>query len=113
MKKYTIIEIVEFEKNLFEYTKSSVEDLVLEHCIKTQIIHPTDIASKTEKYKWIKHICTSIVASTRVLTDESNENINYNNVNKLTLQKNNLVKIIIKEISKRLYNTPSDYRWYQ
>ncbi|HCE3015819.1 TPA: hypothetical protein NG262_004289 [Vibrio parahaemolyticus] len=93
-----------------DYNQSTVQDLVLEHCIEKGFITSTDVTIKTRKFLALKNAIETAHHAFRLVDNFDDTNITTNNVNACIEYKKKLVKRIIKVISDRLLVSLPDLR---
>ncbi|MFV8412459.1 hypothetical protein, partial [Vibrio owensii] len=93
-----------------EYHKIKVEDLVIEHCIESGFITPTDVTIKTRKYLALKEAIETAHHAFKLIDNFDDTNITTDNIAACFEYKDKLKKRIIKVISDRLLVSLPDLR---
>ncbi|HCE4590724.1 TPA: hypothetical protein NGS02_000224 [Vibrio parahaemolyticus] len=93
-----------------DYTQSTVQDLVIEHCIESGFITPTDVTVKTRKYLILKEAIETAHHAFRLVDNFDDTNITTENIAACIEYKDKLKELIIRVISDRLLVSLPDLR---
>ncbi|EGQ9293146.1 hypothetical protein ACHELH_004016 [Vibrio vulnificus] len=93
-----------------DYNQSTVQDLVIKHCIEKGFITSTDATTKTKKFLVLKEAIETAHHAFRLVDNFDDTNITTDNVDACIDYKNKLVQRIIKVISDRLLINLPDLR---
>ncbi|BCV28930.1 hypothetical protein [Shewanella algae] len=100
---------IEFEKKLYRYNETSIEDLILNHCIHCDFLTSDDFTSKSRRYIWLTDVISTQVSAIKLM--KMQEEINIRNIDYLIDKKESDARRVIKNISVKLASlTPDHWR---
>ncbi|ELA6601882.1 MULTISPECIES: hypothetical protein [Vibrio harveyi group] len=92
------------------YYQSTVQDLVIDHCIETGFITSTDVTTKTSKFAVLNETIETILNAFKLVDDFDDSNVTTDNFDAYIEYKKKLKLRIIKVISDRLLISLPDLR---
>ncbi|MDE1239810.1 hypothetical protein [Vibrio aestuarianus] len=93
-----------------DYNQSTVQDLVIEHCIEKGFIKSTDATTKTKKFLVLKEAIETAHHAFRLVDNFDDTNITTENIAACIEYKEKLKQRIIRVISDRLLVSLPDLR---
>ncbi|TOB86668.1 hypothetical protein CGJ95_21680 [Vibrio parahaemolyticus] len=84
------------------YYQSTVQDLVIDHCIETGFITSTDVTTKTRKFLVLKEAIETTLNAFKLVDDFDDTNITIDNLDACIEYKKKLKRRVLKVISDKL-----------
>ncbi|HHG3400250.1 hypothetical protein ACSTK6_12395 [Vibrio parahaemolyticus] len=106
----TVQEILDDDIAKDDYNQSTVQDLVIEHCIKKGFITSTDVTTKAKKFLVLKEAIETTLNAFKLVDDFDDTNITVDNLDACIEYKKNLKRRVIKVISDKLLTDLPNFR---